>query len=83
MLQLRPGSAKLLSLRAAPTEAQAPRADVLLQEKPPQREACAPQRREPQRAAAGDTYTHTFTHHTHHTLTHHIYMHHAHIPLPT
>ena len=54
MLQLRPGAAKLLSLRAAPTEAQAPRADVLLQEKPPQREACAPQRREPQRAAAGE-----------------------------
>ena len=54
MLQLRPGSAKLLSLRAAPTEAHAPRAHALLQEKPPQREACAPQWREPQRTAAGE-----------------------------
>ena len=36
---------QLLSLSATTTEARAPRAQALQQEKPPQREACAPQRR--------------------------------------
>ena len=36
---------QVLSLCAATTEARVPRARALQQEKPPQQEACAPQRR--------------------------------------